>query len=397
MKPFQVLVKPASGDCNLACDYCFYRHKGGELYPDARRRMTPEVAEDLVAGLLSYRFPETVFSWQGGEPTLMGLDFFVKVVEAQMRHGAPGQVIGNALQTNGVLIDREWARFLAEYRFMVGLSLDGPADVHDAHRRTASGTGSHDRALAAADRLLTAGVATNALCVVNATNQDRAPEVIDHLVDNGLDHIQFIPVLETDPRTGEPTSFSATPEGLGRFYEDACRVLAPAGVPRFSERTLEALLHLRLAGEAGLCVFDKQCGRYLLIEHNGDVYPCDFFVEDKWRLGNIAHGELAGFFKNPLYRRFARAKPRLPGECRTCGDLASCHGGCVKDRLPDRAEGTAPTYFCESYKRLFRASGPMLDAVAENAMAQAPAAPMGRNEPCPCGSGRKYKRCCGKR
>ena len=401
MEPFQLLLKPAAGDCNLACGYCFYRGVTPELYPEARRpRMELATMRAVVADLLSYRFPETVFCWQGGEPTLMGLDFFEAAAAAEMEHGRPGQVVGNALQTNGVLIDRDWARFLARCQVVVGLSLDGPRELHDHYRRNLAGAGSFERVLAAVELVREYGVAFNILAVVNRLTQERPDDILRFFRSRGFEYVQFIPCLERDPQTGAITEFSATPDGLGRFYR---RVLAeypgPHG-PTFSERTLDALLNLQLGRPSGLCTLDRECGRYLVIEHNGDVYPCDFFVRQGYCLGNVRDRRLASFLDDPRRRRFAAGKARLATECGGCRWLPLCHGGCQKDRLPDQDAAPGRTHFCAAYRELFAAGAEPMDRLARllpnTAPALHPAAPPGRNDPCPCGSGKKFKRCCGR-
>ncbi len=400
MNPFQLLIKPASGDCNLACEYCFYRD-AVSLYPDGRRRMSRERAEALIREMLSYRFPETIFSWQGGEPTLMGLDFFSHVVACQMRHGRPGQVVGNALQTNGLLLDREWACFLARYRFLVGLSLDGPKEVHDCYRIGAGGAGSFERVMAASELLASEGVAFNILSVVSRAAQDRATRIYRFFRSRGFDHLHFIPCLETDPATGRIADFSATPEGLTRFFSEIFKLQRAEGHMAASERNLDAFLRLRLEGKAGICTMDGACGDYLVVEHNGDIFPCDFFVEKDWRLGNLDDGRLADFFHQPLMKRFREARGLITHECRACDLVRSCRGGCLKDRLPDRAAAAGKSHFCETIKKLYQMTEPFPEVAARGLDPARPAsipphrtAPAGRNAPCPCGSGLKYKKCC---
>jgi len=395
----------------LACEYCFYRETTPVLYPEQKRhRMTVETMDHVVSDLLSYRFPETVFCWQGGEPTLMGLDFYKATVESQMKHGKSGQSVGNAFQTNGILVNEDWARFFADYKFVVGLSLDGPREVHDRFRRTVGGEGTFDRVMSAAELLRKHDVAFNILCVVNSFNQDRAREVYRFFRAHNFDYIQFIPCLETDPQTGEVLPFSATPEGLACFFKEAFDEYKRDGFPEVSERNFDALLNIHLAGNPNMCTFGKRCGEYLVVEHNGDVYPCDFFVEDRWKLGNVREKKLADFFAHPLMKSFARAKSQRPAECEKCEWLEWCYGGCLKDRLPYRASGTGKTWFCKAYRELFSSTCPDMEKwvkeyrekeaqqaqAAEMAAVQAPSGKVGRNDPCPCGSGLKYKKCCGK-
>ena len=399
MEPFQLLIKPASGECNLACDYCFYRGVTPELYPgQKKRRMSPDLAQRFVADLMSHRFAETVFSWQGGEPTLMGLEFFSQVVEFQQRYGVPGQVVGNALQTNGLLLDRDWARFLARYKFLVGLSLDGPRKIHDHFRRSAGGSGSFDRVMAAADLMASEGVAFNILCVVNRANQDQGAEVYRFFQDQGFDHVHFIPCLETDPRTGRVTDFSATPDGLKRFFVEVFDHYRRDGFQGTRERNFDALLSLHLTGRAGMCAYDGACGQYLVVEYNGDIYPCDFFVQEEWRLGNVTERPLARFFEHPLMKEFQAARGMVPAECLECDFGQWCRGGCLKDRLPHLASLAGRSVFCRAIKRCFQMPEIHRKTYARS-MEQAggatgPPRNIGRNDPCYCGSGLKYKKCC---
>lgn len=399
MKPFQLLVKPAAGDCNLACEYCFYRRTTPCLYPSEKtHRMSRETMEAMVKDLLSHRFPETIFCWQGGEPTLMGLEFFQEVIAAQMRHGKGGQVVGNAFQTNGIMIDGEWADFFARYKVVVGLSLDGPRQVHDHYRKNIGGGGTFEKVMDTVELFRRYGVAFNILCVVNRMNQDKGREVYRFFRAQGFDYIQFIPCLETNPETGGIAGFSATPEGLGEFFCDVFEEYRQNGFPRISERNFDAVLNLHLTGSPGVCTFDGNCGAYLVVEYNGDVYPCDFFVEDGWKLGNICDGPLAGFFKHPLMKKFAAARHSLDPECRGCPRLSWCHGGCLKDRLPHHADAPGRTHFCGSYRKLFECTDSQMENWAASVRAeraQCRERP-GRNDPCPCGSGRKYKKCCGR-
>jgi len=365
--------------------------------------MSLEIMEAVVKDLLSHRFPESVFCWQGGEPTLMGLDFFERVIEAQMKHGRDGQAVGNAFQTNGTMIDEDWARFLARYQVVVGLSLDGPREIHDGFRRNLAGYGTFERVMEAAELFQKHEVAFNILCVVHRGNQERGREVYRFFRAHGFDYLQFIPCLETDPKTGEVLPFSATPDGLGRFFREVFDEYRRDGFPRVSERNFDALLSLHLSGRPGMCTFDRRCGGYLVIEYNGDVFPCDFFVDRDWRLGNVMEKRLADFFHHPLLKVFAARKQEVPEECRGCGRFSWCYGGCLKDRLPARAAGPGRTYFCAAYQELFAGAEKDMRQWADGIKrreaeirAVEVARSTKRNDPCPCGSGKKYKKCCGR-
>ena len=218
VRPFQLLVKPVSGDCNLACTYCFYTRVPDMLYPQAKpHRMDDETLDRMTSEFLGYGFSPAVMCWQGGEPTLAGLDFFGRVVELQQKHGKSGQAVGNAFQTNGLLIDDEWSRFLAQRHFLVGLSLDGPAYLHDKQRVHATGSGSWRQVMRAARRFSRDGVAFNGLAVGSRANQDHGREVCQWLVRQGFAHVPCLPCVEIAPETNEVAHYSVTPEGFGKF------------------------------------------------------------------------------------------------------------------------------------------------------------------------------------
>ena len=350
---YHLLVKPAGADCNAACDYCFYL-RAGRLYDDAPHRMTEEVLRAFIPPFLAEGHPVSVFCWQGGEPTLMGLPFFRTVVRLQQEHGADGQLVGNALQTNGVLIDEEWARFLAEYRFLVGLSIDGPEEIHDAHRRRADGSGTWGHAIRTAGLLREHGVEFNILSVVNSTVAERGREVYRWLVGQGFRHLQFIQCAEVGP-DGELAPWAVTPEAYGRFLCEVFDEWADGGYPDVSVRTFDHFLSLAAGRTTGLCIFDDACEGHLVIEHNGDVYPCDFFVREDTKLGNVLVDDIRDLARSRGRAEFAAAKGAARAACGDCRFWPICHGGCVKDRearcVPSPAE--QPTIYCESYRRFF--------------------------------------------
>lgn len=353
MKPIQLLIKPASFDCNLQCDYCFYL-RVCKVYDQVKHpRMSLEVLERLIAQFLGYQFKESIFGWQGGEPTLMGLDFFKKVVELQQKHGKTGQIIGNALQTNGILIDSEWARFLHEYRFLIGLSLDGPKDVHDRYRKTKGGKSVWHRVMNAAEVMQAHQVEFNVLCVVSKANVNRATAVYDFFLENGFRFLQFIPALEADKK-GKLAPFSVNPRQYGKFL---CELFdAWSKNPReASIRIFDSIISHHLGYPKGFCAFEEKCADYLLVEHNGDVYPCDFFVQDKYKLGNLCEEDLS-VLKQKRDNDFGRLKPQLSEDCMSCKWLTWCHGGCIKDRIFSDNPHPKKTYYCASFQRLFKHS-----------------------------------------
>ena len=353
MKRFQLLVKPVSADCNSRCAYCFYRRTEA-LYPEpARHRMSAELLEQMVREFLELRQPETIFSWQGGEPTLAGLDFFEQVVRLEQAYGRPGQAVGNALQTNGTRLDQDWAGFLAEYRFLVGLSLDGPEEIHNTYRRNAFGQGSFEQVMAAVELLRRAGVAFNILAVVSKANVDRPAEVYRFFRQSGFQYLQFVPCLERDPSGLSLAPFSITPEAYGRFLCELWDLWLREGFPEVSIRDFDSYLQRRLQGKASLCTYQSSCGHYLVVEHNGDVYPCDFYVRPEWKLGRLGERPLRDFFQLPLARSFARAKSPRDPECGRCSWRGHCHAGCQKDRLDAQGASAGRSRFCPAYQAFF--------------------------------------------
>ncbi|MFW6286765.1 MAG: anaerobic sulfatase maturase, partial [Candidatus Sumerlaeota bacterium] len=334
-KNVQVLIKPASADCNLECKYCFYLKKAG-LYPDTRvHRMSPEVQEELVRQLLRYGGPQPAFAYQGGEPTLMGLDYFQRSVDLQMHYGT-GQTVANSIQTNGILIDDKWAYFLAKYRFLVGLSLDGPADIHDRFRIDKGGRPTHARVLQAARTMDEFGVEFNILSVMTKHSAGRAREIYQYYRSLGCDWLQFIPAVEFDPETGVLAEWSPSGEEFGQFMcdiFDCWREDFVGGRPRVSVRLFDTLLAIHAGMSSPSCTFRQKCGIYVVVEHNGDVYSCDFFVEPQWKLGNLMDNSLRTLLEGAKQREFANLKANLPDDCKVCEWLWMCHGGCTKDRM----------------------------------------------------------------
>jgi uncharacterized protein len=403
-----VLVKPAGPDCNMACTYCFYLEKS-ELFTDTEvHRMNEEILEETVKQVLSQGERDVSFAWQGGEPTLMGLPFFKKAVEFQKIYGR-GHSVGNGLQTNGLLLTEEWAEFLAEYRFLVGLSLDGPEHIHNTYRHLRSGKGSWSRVVDKAKLLLDKGVATNALTVVNDRSVDYAEEIYSFHKSLGLNYMQFIPCLELDPyNPSQAAPFSVSPEKYGQFLCKAFDLWLSdfdGDVATTSIRFFDSLFHIYVDLPPPECTLLRECGVYVVIEHNGDVYSCDFFVDPEWRLGNIMEKRLIDMLNSSKQARFGRQKAGLPQECQKCPWLRTCRGGCTKDRLHNPLNKEL-NFFCTSYKMFFEHAHTHFKKLAEEwKRKQKPQQPepttppspkIGRNDPCPCGSGLKYKKCCGR-
>lgn len=353
MKPFTLLIKPSGSDCNIDCGYCFYKDRSPE-FGRGRQRMSEEVLERLVKDYMQLGFDVVGFAWQGGEPTLMGVDFFKKVVELQKEYGRAGQQVSNTMQTNGVLLDEKWCRFLHENKFLLGISIDGPREFHDRYRLDHSGAGTFERVMRGIENCKRHEVELSALVLLNNQNVEHPDELFDFLVENDLTYLQFIPCIETDPATGEAADFSITAGQYGDFLRRLFERWYDYGPGKLNIREFDSLVTYYVMGNHTICTYSKQCTGFVVIEHTGDAFCCEFFVEPKWRLGNILETPLEKLAADSKKRAFARDKQRLCSQCLLCRYLDVCRGGCVKDRVRvggGRAE--RPSYFCEGYKQFF--------------------------------------------
>ncbi len=361
-----VLIKPTGPDCNLDCTYCFYLKKS-ELFTETRvHRMSDEIQEELIRQVMQQSGPSVSFAWQGGEPTLMGLPFFERAIELEKKYGR-GQTVGNGLQTNGTLLTPEWASFLKKYDWLVGISLDGPAHIHDRYRLARGNKPTHALVEEKARMLLDNGVATNVLCCLTDYSVQFPDELYNYFKSLGLTWMQFIPVVETDPddpSRAAPYSVSAKAYGdfLSRMF-DLWMADFRNGEPTTSIRHFESVFHSYVGMQAPDCTMMKECGPYVVIEHNGNVYSCDFFVEPKWKLGNIKTHRISAMLNSKQQQTFGAAKAVLPGECRRCEWLTKCYGGCTKDRIKDPLDQRKPR-FCVSYKKFFAHADSRLTALA---------------------------------
>ncbi len=407
-----VLIKPAGPDCNLNCSYCFYLEKSA-LFPETKQhRMSNSILEETIRQVMTQGAQMINFGWQGGEPTLMGLEFFRKAVDLQANYGRE-QTVSNGLQTNGVLIDEEWADFLKEHNFLVGLSLDGPEHVHDHYRFTKGNKGSWAQVMKSAHTMLDAGVAVNALTVVNDYSAQYAEEIYNSHKSHGLNYMQFIPCVETDP--GNPTvaaPFSVSAEAYGDFLTrifDLWMQDFKNGLPTTFVRFIDSVFHSYVDINPPECTLLHTCGQYVVVEHNGDVYSCDFYVAPDWKLGNVTEGSLSEMLNSERQTQFGLMKAKLPRECLNCPWVRYCRGGCTKDRIKDPRDREL-NHFCASYKMFFEHAHPRMSRLAENWKIQQEALArreeilmaiqqrkitIDRNDPCPCGSGKKFKKCCG--
>ncbi len=412
-EPFLVMAKPVGPVCNLDCGYCYYLRKE-ELFPRGERfRMREEVLESYVRSYIAASPGPTVhFVWHGGEPTLLGTAFYEMALSFQERHLPSGWSCMNSLQTNGSLLDERWCAFLAERDFYVGISLDGPAPLHDATRRDKRGRPTHARVMRGLRLLREHGIEPDVLCTLNARNVGQATGVYRFFLDAGVRWLQFLPVVAQAPGGASP--LSVTPEQLGAFLCSVFDEWIRYDVGRIDvQNFLEAFLVV-LGRPANLCVMAENCGRALAVEHDGSVYACDHFVDPDHRIGDVMTHGLAALVDGPEQRAFGRAKTAaLPACCRTCDVRFLCNGGCPKDRFVSAPNGEAGlNYLCGGYRRFYEHALPPLRRMAALARSRRSVTEImselavaerderrawqtaGRNDPCLCGSGRKHKYCC---
>ncbi len=400
-----ILVKPAGPDCNMACSYCFYSDKA-RLFPGSNKhRMSYSILEEMIKQLMQQGPEQLTISWQGGEPALMGLPFCQQAVDL-MQHYGQGQNVGNGFQTNGTLLNREWARFFRKYKFLVGLSIDGPQHVHDHYRNHPDGQGTWSKVVDTARMLMDEDIAVNVLSVVNDYSVRHPEEIYQYLRDTGFTYMQFIPCVEADiDDPGKAASFSVSPDAYGNFLctvFDLWRADFLRGRPTTSIRFFESLLYSYEGFEPPECTLLSECGKYVVVEHNGDVYSCDFFVEPEWHLGNITQASLGAMLNSEKRGEFGRMKAVLSEKCKKCKWLKYCRGGCTKDRLRVSG-GEGISHFCKSYLIFFKHVDRELSNLGQQWRQSQKEADgneepnpgkVGRNAPCPCGSGKKFKKCC---
>ena len=422
---FHVLAKPAGAICNLDCTYCFYLTKE-RLYPGSQFHMAEDLLETYIKQLIdAHQTPEVTIAWQGGEPTLMGLDFFKLSVEYARKYAKPGQQIVHTMQTNGTKLDDEWCAFLKEHDFLVGLSVDGPQELHDVYRVNKGGDGSFDDVMRGWRLLKKHGVDFNILCTIQAANAEHPLDVYRFFRDDlGATFVQFIPIVERINQDGSTlvqegdavSDRTVGAEQYGRFLIEVFEEWVRRDVGRVYVQMFDVALG-SWTGQHSLCVFSPTCGNALALEHNGDLYSCDHFVEPDYLLGNINDSHMIELVASDKQRRFGQDKQdTLPRYCRECDVRFACHGGCPKERFIETPDGEPGlNYLCAGYKSFFgHVDRPMRMMAGLLREERAPAEIMahyanedrdmedrfaraGRNEQCPCGSTRKFKRCHGGR
>ena len=410
-REFQIFVKPLGSICNLSCHYCYYLKKE-DLYPHGTFRMSDDILEKYIVGHIETSPSPTInFSWHGGEPTLLGIDYFRRITALQRKHQPSHRRITNGIQTNGTLLNEDWCRFFAAENFTVGLSLDGPREIHDQHRVFKDENPTHEQVMRGYDLLRRHQIPIDLLCVVHAHNAQHPARVYEFFKQINARYITFLPLVEPESNHAKGVSSNTVSgESWGNFLCAIFDEWKTRDVGRIKVQIFEETARTAFGQEHSLCVFRKTCGDIPVIEHNGDFFSCDHFVNREHCLGNIRETPLVDLLESPAQRAFGRAKwERLPRCCRTCDVLDMCYGGCPKDRILNTPDGEPGlNYLCAGYKRFFNHCRPFVDQLSAlwrrksiqrqrlpvtDKAAQA-TTKAGRNDPCPCGSGRKYKKCC---
>jgi uncharacterized protein len=356
-----LLIKPASAVCNLDCSYCFYLDRDADPYKALpARRMTNDTLERLADSYLFYSYPQSIFAFQGGEPTLAGLPFFEQLVKFQQQYGRNGQSVSNAMQTNGVLLDQNWCDLFRDTNWLLGVSLDGPEDINDKYRYNKEGHGTWKRVMQSIELLQKNKVEFNILCVLSQANVEKPRELYRFYRSLGVDNVQYIPLAEFDG-AGNALPYTITAEQYGRFLCETFDVWWPDRRKmrvRFFDNIAEAL-----AGQKpGTCTMHETCDSYVVVEYNGDVYPCDFFVEGSWKLGNITLDSWPEIARRTRRYSFAEKKTLAHPDCQVCEYQSICHGGCPKSRQGPNGRFEDLDYFCQAYKMIYAKSAAPLRA-----------------------------------
>ena len=389
---FNLMIKPAGSLCNLDCHYCYYLDKA-EIYHGRQPRMSEQVLETLTKQYIeSNDVPEVTFNWHGGEPLVMGLDFYRKAVELQQKY-AGEKIIRNTLQTNGTLITPEWADFFRENDFLIGISIDGPADIHDKFRKDKGGQTTFDKVMRGVNLLRQRGVQFNTMTTVNKASEGRGAEVYRFLKSIGSRYMQFMPVVEhvmypvdsqgciqkkARPYIVSPETpgaylarWSVSSQGFGRFMCDIFDEWWRSDVGRYFVNIFDATLAGYCGAQPGSCAYAATCGGNIVVEHNGDVYPCDHFVYPEYFSGNIGSVHLRQIASSDMQRRFGLNKRNtLPSKCISCKYVNVCHGECPKHRFSKTDSGdTGLSALCSGYYMFFEHTAPymlqMRDAILQ--------------------------------
>ena len=347
-----LLIKPASAVCNLDCSYCFYLDRDADPYKALpARRMTDDTLERLVDSYLFYSYPASIFAFQGGEPTLAGLPFFQRLVKLQQEYGRNGQNVSNALQTNAVLIDQDWCDLFRACNWLLGVSLDGPEEINDLYRFNKEGRGTWKRVIQSIELLQKNKVEFNILCVLSQANVGKPHELYRFYRSLGIDNIQYIPLAEFDG-AGNRLPFTITAEQYGRFMCETFDLWWPER-RKVRIRCFDNIAEALAGQKPGTCTMHETCDSYVVVEYNGDVYPCDFFVEKSWKLGNVTLDSWPEIARRTRRYSFASKKTLAHPECLACEYQSICHGGCPKFRHGPNRRFDDLDYFCEAYKMIY--------------------------------------------
>ena len=409
---FHVMAKPTGARCNLYCDYCFFLEKE-KLYPNSNFYMSDETMELYIKQTIeSQNIPEITIAWQGGEPTLMGLDFFKRAIEIEKKYSRPGITVLNTLQTNGVLLNEEWCQFLHENNFLIGISIDGPKKLHDKFRHDKAGNSVFEKVVHGIRLMQQHHVEFNILCTVNTENSRYPTEVYRFFRDElKAQFIQFIPIVEKDENS-LVTNRTVNSQQFGKFLITIFDEWIKRDVGEMFIQFFDGVLASYVRGFSSLCILQPTCGEGVALEHNGDVYSCDHFVDPEYCLGNIHDKPVIDLITSEQQLMFGQNKQAsLPHHCKECEFLFTCHGECPKNRILKTAEGEENlNWLCEGLKMFFihtktpmqkiatllQTGKPACDIMSNNnSPKKPPSQKIGRNDPCPCGSGLKYKKCCG--
>ncbi len=397
MDSFSLLIKPAGADCNLRCQYCFYIDHLDEEKP--KPRMSVQVLERIISSYMqTNQNLNYAFGFQGGEPTLMGLDFFKTVIELQKKHAPPGATVSNGLQTNGTLITEEMAEFFGKYKFLVGVSLDGPEYLHNKYRKTIGKTPTHYLVMRGIENLKKYNVEFNILSLINNETVKNAGEIYNYLKSNGFYFHQYIPCVEFG-ETNKPLPYSISGKEWGDFLCELFDEWVKEDTRKISIRLFDSIIEYLVYGKYNVCSMGNNCCQYFVVDYDGSVYPCDFFVREDLVLGNVKTSTWDEILKSPTYLEFGKQKTVWNKSCNNCLFVQLCNGDCQKFRL---RKPKSLSWLCQGWKKFYAHSYPRFKLLAEELRKELKVkevAPImnikfGRNEPCPCGSGKKYKYCC---
>ncbi len=382
--PFNIMSKPIGPRCNIACEYCYYLEKE-KLYPDEKKfRMSAQVLERFIIQLIETSveagMTDVPFTWQGGEPTMLGVDYFRTIVDLQKKHLPDGIQITNALQTNGILLDDEWGQFLHDNRFLVGISIDGPEKIHDRYRIDRAGRPTFSAVMRGLQVLQRHKVEYNVLTVVQRANAGKAKEIYKFFKGLGVEYMQFIPIVErahNGTLAGAPqvdmdsenavTSWSVSPRAYGKFLNDLFDIWFRHDIGHIYVQFFDTQLGLWMGHPSSLCIFAKDCGSGLALEHDGSLYSCDHYVYPDYKLGNLTETPLRDLVWTQAQSNFGTGKSgALTAQCRACSFRFACNGDCPKHRFATSKSGEpGHSYFCESYSMFFRHAGPRLKHMAQ--------------------------------